>query len=90
MDRRLEIGQMAFVVTAVILAALGVDERNGDISPTDQSSLGHFVGSETNTGRIGCTLSNLINAGGNTRTAVGAVTQLDTPAEYTCRISGAP
>jgi hypothetical protein len=33
MDRRFEIGQMAFVVTGVILAALGVDQRNGDFSP---------------------------------------------------------
>ena len=34
MDRRFEIGQMAFVVTGVILAALGVDERNGDVTPS--------------------------------------------------------
>jgi hypothetical protein len=32
MDRRLEIGQMAFVVTGLILAVLGVDERDGDVT----------------------------------------------------------
>jgi hypothetical protein len=38
MDRRLEIGQMAFVVTgvSVILVALGVDECNPDISTVVQ------------------------------------------------------
>ena len=43
MDRRLEIGQMAFVVTGVILAALGVDKRKGDFAIdnlSDQKSFG--------------------------------------------------
>ena len=68
-----------------------LDECNRDSMPTDQSFLGHLVGSETNTGMTGCTSSNLVNAGGNTiRTGVGSVTQLVSPADCDCRISGAP